>query len=227
MSRFREVASAELEELLAEHGVSLASTTRRTSARPLELYASRAISRPFRSRRPRLCSRTTLGVFVAPPGVGKTVVGTYVAAARAGTRSSSSTASRSSTSGSRNCRSSSAASKAIGRIGGGKRTPTGRLDVAMIQSLVRDGAVDEVVAELRPRRSSTNATICRPSFERVLAEVKARYVIGSDRDTVPARRPPADRSHAMRPVRFEINPNSETARHPFEHRLICFDAREK
>ncbi len=36
--------------------------------------------------------------------------------------------------------------KAIGQIGAGKRRPTGRLDVAMLQSLVREGRVDDVVA---------------------------------------------------------------------------------
>lgn len=36
--------------------------------------------------------------------------------------------------------------KEIGVIGGGKRKDTGRIDVAMIQSLVRKGEVDDVVA---------------------------------------------------------------------------------
>ena len=37
--------------------------------------------------------------------------------------------------------------KAIGRIGGGKKKPTGTVDVALLQSLVRKGAVDDVVGE--------------------------------------------------------------------------------
>jgi superfamily II DNA or RNA helicase len=35
--------------------------------------------------------------------------------------------------------------KQIGIIGGGKRKPTGIIDVALIQSLVRDGEVDDIV----------------------------------------------------------------------------------
>src|SRR5262245_62687322 len=35
----------------------------------------------------------------------------------------------------------------IGRIGGGRRKPTGRLDVAVIQSLIRKGVVDDCVGE--------------------------------------------------------------------------------
>ena len=38
---------------------------------------------------------------------------------------------------------------AIGRIGGGRNKPTGRIDVAVIQSLVRKGVVDDRVGELR------------------------------------------------------------------------------
>ncbi|MFO7462038.1 MAG: DEAD/DEAH box helicase family protein [Desulfatiglandales bacterium] len=37
--------------------------------------------------------------------------------------------------------------KAIGKIGGGKKKPTGMLDVALIQSLVRKGVVDDRVGE--------------------------------------------------------------------------------
>jgi len=37
--------------------------------------------------------------------------------------------------------------KAIGRIGGGRKKPTGALDVAIIQSLVRKGVVDDRVGE--------------------------------------------------------------------------------
>lgn len=36
--------------------------------------------------------------------------------------------------------------KSIGRVGGGRHTPTGLLDVAVIQSLVRKGVVDDRVA---------------------------------------------------------------------------------
>jgi hypothetical protein len=36
--------------------------------------------------------------------------------------------------------------KEVGQIGGGKRKPTGRIDVAMVQSLSRKGIVDDIVA---------------------------------------------------------------------------------
>ncbi|WP_210184817.1 hypothetical protein [Allgaiera indica] len=43
--------------------------------------------------------------------------------------------------------------KQVGTIGAGKRKPTGVVDVALIQSLVRKGAVDDVLKSLEAKRS--------------------------------------------------------------------------
>ena len=40
--------------------------------------------------------------------------------------------------------------KSVGRMGGGRNKPTGLLDVAVIQSLVRKDVVNDCVAEIRP-----------------------------------------------------------------------------
>ncbi len=37
--------------------------------------------------------------------------------------------------------------KEIGQIGGGKHRPTGKIDVAMVQSLSRQGVVDDIMAQ--------------------------------------------------------------------------------
>ena len=79
-----------------------------------------------------------IGVFVAPPGIGKTVVGTYLVAQRA--RSTLILVHRQPLLDQWVAQLSlflGIDTKAIGQIGGGKRKPTGRLDVAMLQSLVR------------------------------------------------------------------------------------------
>jgi superfamily II DNA or RNA helicase len=49
---------------------------------------------------------------------------------------------------------------AIGMIGGGRRKPKGQVDVALIQSLVRKGEVDDIVGNYG-HWWSTNAIICR------------------------------------------------------------------
>jgi superfamily II DNA or RNA helicase len=69
-------------------------------------------------------------------------------------------------------------SKAIGRIGAGKYNPNGHLDVAMLQSLVRADAVDDIVATYGHVIVDECHHIPAVSFERVLSNVKAKYVTG-------------------------------------------------
>ena len=68
--------------------------------------------------------------------------------------------------------------KDVGQIGAGKHRPNGRLDVAMIQSLVRAGQVDDLVASYGHVLVDECHHVSAVSFERVLSEVKARYVTG-------------------------------------------------
>ena len=63
------------------------------------------------------------------------------------------------------------------------------------------------------------------SFERVLSEVKARYVVGLT--ATPQRR---DGHHPiiemqLGPVRFAVDAKSQAARRPFEHTLIVRETR--
>jgi hypothetical protein len=67
--------------------------------------------------------------------------------------------------------------KDIGQIGGGKREPTGKVDVAMVQSLSRKGAVDDLVAEYGQVVVDECHHISAFSFELVLRQVRARYVL--------------------------------------------------
>lgn len=163
-----------------------------------------------------------LGVFVAPPGVGKTVVGTCLAAARG--RSTLVLVHRKPLLDQWVAQLSlflGLPPKAIGQIGGGKRTPTGRLDVAMLQSLVRDGTVDDIVAAYGHVVVDECHHLPAATFERIMGEVKARYITGLT--ATPYRRDGHQPIIHMQcgPVRFAIDPKSETARRPFEHRLIC------
>ncbi len=158
---------------------------------------------------------------MAPPGVGKTVVGTYLVAARA--RSTLVLVHR------QPLLDQWVAQlgmflgldpKAIGQIGAGKRRPTGRLDVAMLQSLVREERVDDVVAGYGHVIVDECHHVPAVSFERVLSEVKARYLTGLT--ATPRRR---DGLHPileiqLGPVRFVVDAKSQAARRPFDHRLI-------
>lgn len=66
----------------------------------------------------------------------------------------------------------------IGQIGGGKDKVTGVLDVAMIQSLGVKGSVDDRVADYGFVIVDECHHVSAVSFERVMMEVKARFVLG-------------------------------------------------
>ena len=110
--------------------------------------------------------------------------------------------------------------KEIGQIGAGKKSGNGRLDVAMIQSLVRKEKVEDVVANYGQVIVDECHHLPAVSFERVLAEAKARYVVGLT--ATPQRR---DGHHPITgmqlgPVRFAIDPKSQAAQRPFAHKLL-------
>ena len=66
----------------------------------------------------------------------------------------------------------------IGVIGGGKRKPTGIIDVALIQSLVRNGEVADTVADYGHLIVDECHHLSAASFELVARRSKARYVVG-------------------------------------------------
>ncbi len=68
----------------------------------------------------------------------------------------------------------------IGVIGGGKRKPTGQIDVATYQSLInkKENTIDQLVQNYGQIIIDECHHISAPRFEMVLNEVRARYVIG-------------------------------------------------
>jgi superfamily II DNA or RNA helicase len=93
----------------------------------------------------------------------------------------------------------------------------------MIQSVVRKGRVDDIVASYGHVVVDECHHLPAVSFERVLAEAKARYVVGLT--ATPQRR---DGHHPITemqlgPVRFAIGPRSDAAARPFAQRLYVRD----
>jgi superfamily II DNA or RNA helicase len=209
-----------LEKLLREYGVDLVVTDQRHEGEILE-FGFRGELTAIQRRAARALLQHDIGVFVAPPGVGKTVLGTYLAARRG--RSTLVLVHRQPLLDQWKAQLSmflGIAEKAIGHIGGGQRKPNGRLDVAMIQSLVRRGCVDEVVGTYGHVIVDECHHVPAFSCECVLSEVKARYVVGLT--ATPLRRDGLHPILEMQvgPIRFAVDPRSPAAHRPFEHRLI-------
>ena len=108
----------------------------------------------------------------------------------------------------------------IGQIGGGKNKPTGLVDVAMVQSLVKKGVVDDRVTDYGYVIVDECHHISAVSFEQVIRQCKARYVTGLSATV--ARK---DGHHPIifmqtGPVRYRVSDRKQAEERPFEHKFI-------
>ena len=160
-----------------------------------------------------------IGVFVAPPGSGKTVLGTHLVAARG--RSTLILVHRTQLIDQWRTQLSvflDLNPREIGQIGGGRRKTTGIVDVGMLQSLVRreretlSGYGHVIVDECHH--------VPAVSFEKVMRKVRARYITGLT--ATPQRR---DGHHPilhfqLGPVRFSVDSRHAKAAQRMEHQVI-------
>ncbi len=214
---------SELEKLLSDLQTRLEVDDQRTAGESLDV-GFRGELNPIQEQAVQAMLPHDIGVLVAPPGVGKTVLGAYLVAQR--TRSTLILVHR--TALLDQWRAQLALflgihPKDIGQLGGGKRKPNGHLDVAMIQALVRKGAVSDQVARYGHVIVDECHHLPAVSFERVLSEVKARFLVGLT--ATPQRRDGHHPITSMQlgPVRFTVDPKKEAARRTFSHRLIVRD----
>jgi superfamily II DNA or RNA helicase/very-short-patch-repair endonuclease len=110
--------------------------------------------------------------------------------------------------------------KDIGRIGGGRKNPTAALDVAIIQSLVRKGVVDDRVGEYGHLVVDECHHLSAQSFEQVARRAKAKYVTGLSA-TVTRK----DGHHPIifmqcGPVRYRVNAKEQALARPFTHTVF-------
>ncbi|MFY8049158.1 MAG: TOTE conflict system archaeo-eukaryotic primase domain-containing protein [Erythrobacter sp.] len=109
--------------------------------------------------------------------------------------------------------------KHIGVIGGGRRKPTGVIDVALIQSLVRGGEVSDLVADYGHLVFDECHHLSAASFELVARRARARYVLGLSATV--ARK---DGHHPIifmqcGPVRHRVDARAQAAERGVAHRV--------
>lgn len=214
-----------VETLLSQHNVTLRVDDKRHVGSSFQIAFSGELT-PVQKEAARALLKHDDGIFVAPPGIGKTVLGTHLISQRA-------------------CSTLvlvhrkplleqwkaqlamflNIDEKSIGQIGGGQRKPNGRLDVAMMQSLAHKEGIDELVATYGHVIVDECHHVPAFSFERVLSEVKARYIVGLT--ATPQRRDGRQAITEMQlgPVRYRVDAKSQAARRPFEHKLIVRETR--
>src|ERR1700719_801651 len=110
--------------------------------------------------------------------------------------------------------------KSIGRIGGGRNRPTGLLDVAVLQSLVRNAVVDDRMGDYGQLVVDECHHLSAHSFEQVVRRAQARFVAGLSA-TVTRK----DGHHPIvfmqcGPVRHRVDARAQAAARPFAHTVL-------
>lgn len=110
--------------------------------------------------------------------------------------------------------------KTIGVIGAGKRKPTGIIDIASIQSLVKKGVVDDLVGGYGMVIADECHHLSAFSFESVIRQCKCQYVLG-----LSATLTRKDGHHPVifmqcGPVRYRVSDKQQASERPFDHRVM-------
>lgn len=110
--------------------------------------------------------------------------------------------------------------KEVGQIGGGKHKTTGMIDVAMIQSLIDKGMVNDLVGNYGQVIVDECHHISASSFEQVIRQAKARFITGLSA-TVTRQ----DGHHPIifmqcGPIRYRVDDRQQAAARSFTHKVI-------
>ena len=105
-------------------------------------------------------------------------------------------------------------------VHGGKKKPTGVIDVALMQSVVRRGVVSDLVADYGHVVVDECHHLSAVGFEAIARAAKAKYVLG-----LSATLTRKDGHHPIifmqcGPVRYRVDARKQAASRPFEHKVI-------
>jgi len=211
---------ADLEELLNSLGIAVVIEDRRCRGQEVDLSFKGRLE-PHQEEAYQSLIRQDVGVLAAPTAFGKTVVAARVIAERGVTtlvvvhrrqlleQWTAQLASFLNLD-----------TVQLGQIGGGRRSPSRVVDVALIQSLVRDRTVDDCVAEYGHVVFDECHHLSAVSFEAVARAAHARYVLGLTA-TVTRK----DGHHPIvlmqcGPIRHRVSARHQAKERPFVHRVV-------
>ena len=204
-------------EILRRHGVEAIVEDRREMGTPLTT-SFQGVLRKEQSDALHALSRHEIGVLAATTAFGKTVIAAALIAERACNTLILVHRKELLTQWVGRLRTFLSTSKGdIGTIAGGRRKPTGRIDVALIQSLVKKGEVSDLVGGYGQLVVDECHHLSASSFEMVARRSKARYVLGLSATV--ARKDGHQPIILMQcgPIRFKVSPRAEAARRSFDH----------
>ena len=113
------------------------------------------------------------------------------------------------------------AERDIGRLGGGRKKLTGKIDVALIQSLTRKGEVDDRIADYGFVIVDECHHIPAFSFELAVSRAKAKYLTGLSATVVRKDGHQPIVFMQCGPVRHRVDAKRQAANRPFSHEVLA------
>lgn len=211
---------AEAVELLSNYGVSVETTERRYDG--VELGAE--FIGTLEDRQDRVLTallETEIGVLCAPTAFGKTIVAIAAIAARGRNALVLVHRRRLAEQWAERLREFlDLPADAVGVLGPNGTKATGQIDIGLFQSLFRNGTVNDIVANYGHVVVDECHHVSAFSFEQVMRQVHARYVLGLT--ATPVRQ---DGHHPIvhmqcGPIRQRISEKEDTKAHAFTHTVI-------
>lgn len=210
----------DISTLLLENKIRYVVSDKRTRGTP-QYFIFHGVLRPEQQKAANALLQYDLGVLSASTAFGKTVVAIYLLAKRA--TSTLILVHRVQLLNQWKARLENflgIPASTIGVIGAGKRKATGIVDVASIQSLVKHGVVDDIVAGYGMVIVDECHHLSAFSFESVLRQCKCQYVLGLSA-TITRK----DGHHPIifmqcGPVRYRVSDRRQAMERPFDHRVI-------
>ncbi|MEX0603475.1 MAG: DEAD/DEAH box helicase family protein [Marinobacter sp.] len=169
----------ELQALLLEQGITVEIDDRRTRGQSLDATSLKATLRGDQKKAVKALAGHDTGILHAPTAFGKTVTAIGIVAKQE-VNTLILTHSRQLLDQWKERLETFIEGASVGVIGGGKKKPTGQIDVATYQSLInkKDNTVSNLVREYGQIIIDECHHISAPRYEMLLNEVSARYVLG-------------------------------------------------